>query len=205
MVEQDGTTDRRRRSPWLKRGAIGCAGLLGLCVVIAIAMSFAGGGEDDDVDDAVGAVTDAAQSANPGNDEDVRVPLTEGSSGQVEHEDDRISKVTIVRILDDVQSDNQFLEPATGNKYWGVEVIVEAVGEKAISSGSWKLRTADGFEYERKYAVGVGQDLQITGDLTPGGKAQGTVVFEVPEGATPEWLRYDPNMFLDGDLFFDAS
>jgi hypothetical protein len=40
--------------------------------------------------------------------------------------------------------------------------------------------------------------------LTPGGKKQGVVVFQIPEDAQPEWLRFDPNQFLRGDLCFDA-
>lgn len=190
-----------------KKLGIGCLGLIGLIVVIVIVASMAGGGDDDEepTRTGIGAQTTAAPgTSNQTNDEDVHAPLEAGSTAEVEPVDDRVVKVTIVGITDDAETGNQFLVPAEGNKYWAVEVLIEATGSKSINSGQWKMRAADGFEYERTFVTGIGQPLDFIGELTPGGKKQGTVVFEIPEGATPQWVRYDPNPIVDGDIYFDA-
>ena len=52
--------------------------------------------------------------------------------------------------------------------------------------------------------AGVGSDVDVYERLTSGGKVEGTVVFEIPEAAKVQWLRFDANPFAKGDLYFDA-
>jgi hypothetical protein len=184
----------------------GCLGLLGLIVLVVVITLAAGGGGDDDDDVASnGGGASNATSQSGGSESDTHAALTEGTSAEVEAEDDRRHKITIVKITDDAQSDNQFLQPDAGNKYWAVEVLHEAVGDKAVRSGTWKLRTADGFEYDQEFVTDIGTSLDPIYELTPGGKKQGVIVFQIPEGAQIEWLRFDPNQFMRDDLYFDAQ
>jgi hypothetical protein len=190
-------------APAKKRGIgrvalIGCGGLLALVVVITVAASLAGGGDD--------STSSSSAGAEPRSGDDVRVPLAEGSSGTVKTAGDKVHRVTVIRVLDNAQSANQFSQPQAGMKYWAVEMLVENAGTSEISTSlQWKLRGSNDFEYDRTFVSGVGQNFELAQNLTPGAKTQGVVVFEIPSDVSPKWLRYDPNTFARGDLYFDAQ
>jgi hypothetical protein len=129
---------------------------------------------------------------------DVRVPLSQSNQGTADGH-----RITIVSIVDDAKSDNQFEQPHAGNKFIAVTVILENASPRQISAGSWKLRTNTDFEYAGMGLSGVGQRLPFD-SITSGGKVQGVVVFEVPKAEKMKWLKYDPNPLTDGDLYFDA-
>lgn len=186
-----------------KWGFFGCFGVIGaivaFVVVIAIIVAAAGGGDDDDDAGAPGAV-----GANKG---DVHVTLAPGASGEIAPDGNaaRRVKVTIVQVTDNVRSSNSVETPGAGMKWWGVEVIVENVGTKEVTAVDWKLRDSQDGEHNQEFVFFAGQPLEGVYDLTPGGKTQGWVFFEIPAGATVKWLRADPNIFLKNDLYFDAE
>ncbi len=187
-----------------KFGFFGCLGvigaLVGLVVVIAIVASAAGGGDEDD-----------AAAAQPGqvgtNKGDVHVPFAAKSSGEIapDGNKERRTKVTILQ-TSDVTSDNPFLKPNAGMKWFGIEVVVENTGTKEVTSLDWKLRDSQDGEHDREFFTGgSGKDLEGLFNLTPGGKTQGWIYFEIPVDATAKWLRADPNPFLKNDLYFDVQ
>lgn len=189
---------------FFKRGCLSILGLFGVLVILGL-VAAAGSGDDDEPNpNADRANTPGAVGTNPG---DVHVRLAANSSGEValsDDDDDKI-RVTILQIADNVQSSNQFAEPAAGKKWWGVEVVVENVGTTEVTSPTWKLRDSQDGEHDRAFVVGAGESLDALFDLTPGGKTQGWVYFEIPADASPKWLRADPNIFLKNDLYFDAD
>jgi hypothetical protein len=136
--------------------------------------------------------------------QDVHVPFANGSSGTVTTTGSKIHKVTIVSIDDNAKSTNQFSQPKAGNRFVAVQVLVENPGTSEISPGDWKLHATSGNEYDRTFVASVGQELPAS-SLTPGAKTQGTIVFEIPIDAKVQWVRYDPNTFAKGDLYFDAT
>lgn len=190
---------------WL---GIGCAGIVGLFIVLVIITAVAGGGDGDDPP-AGAEQTPGAQQTPAARSDDVRVALAEGAVGEVAPRGDAASKsrVTIVRILDPVVSTNPFSQPDAGKRWIGFEVIHENIGTREIMSLDWKLRdTLDGEHDQDIFGPIVDApdlDLLYT-DLTPGGKKQGWIYFQVPEGAGIKWLRADPNIVMRGDLYFDA-
>jgi len=135
---------------------------------------------------------------------DVHAPLASGSSAVVTTAADKQHKVTITQIQENATSTNQFEQPPSGQRYYVLTVVVENPGKHEISLGDWKLRTADGSEYDDTIVSGLGTPLSSFMSLTPGGKTQGIVVFTIPETAQVQWIRYDPNPFANGDLYFDA-
>ncbi len=202
----------------------GCLGTLAVIVVIVVvAVATSGGDSGSAPKSAAGAGAPTATSAPASaagsgsqptaaatkqvgtNKGDVHVPLKEGSSGQVKEASDKIHQVTIVKITDDAKSTNEFEKAQDGNKFWVVEVRVENAGPAEIYLGQWKLRGSNDFEYDPTIAVGLGQPLNPAQNLTSGAKTQGVVVFEIPKDVTPKFLRYDPNVLLKGDLYFDAQ
>ncbi|WP_322796037.1 DUF4352 domain-containing protein [Tepidiforma sp.] len=192
---------------FFKKVGIGCGALIGIVIVIAIIAAAAGGGSGDDDSD-----TAASSGGTPGagtNRGDVHVTLAPGVSGEIapDGSPERKSRVTIVQIQDPVVSTNPFSQPKAGMRWIGIEVIHENVGTKEVSSLDWKLRDTNDNEHEED-VIGPVVDLPdldpIYSDLTPGGKKQGWIYFQVPEGAGIKWLRADPNTFLKNDLYFDA-
>lgn len=142
--------------------------------------------------------------ATAGNFQDVHAAFANGSSGTVTTSGPKTHKVTITRLDDNAKSTNQFSQPKAGNRFVAIQVVVENPGNTEISPGDWKLHTTSGNEYDRTSVASVGQELSSS-SLTPGAKTQGTIVFEIPADAKVQWVRYDPNTFSKGDLYFDAS
>jgi hypothetical protein len=69
-----------------------------------------------------------------------------------------------------------------------------------------KLRAEDGTEYDEAFLSGVGAtDLNGLKSLTSGGKTDAVFAFEVKDGTTVRWLKFDPNPFAKGDLYFDKQ
>jgi hypothetical protein len=186
----------KKRGGLMKWGMLGCLGIIAVTglffVLIIVAIVAAIGGTADQADDFGG---------------DVRVALGPGNSGTIAPESNgsKRSKVTILEVVDGAPSTNQFQQPGEGKKYYAVRVEVENVGTKEVSSLDWKLRDSNDGEVDRTFVSGVGEELELFYNLTPGGKASGWVVFEIPAGATAKWIRADPNPFLADDLYFDAQ
>lgn len=175
---------------WGFLGCLGILGAIGAAVVLLVVLIVAAAGGSDSGEDG----------------DDVRVSLSDGASGVIfpEGNGDSKTQVTLVRIIDPATSDNQFLQPDAGNRYWAVEVQIENVGSGEVNGLDWKLRGSNDFEYDREFVSGLGPELASFTNLTPGAKQQGLVVFEIPNDVTPKWLRADPNVFLANDLYFDA-
>ena len=137
---------------------------------------------------------------------DVRVALEPQSAGEIaaEGNSNQRSRVTILEIADNARSDNQFERPAQGKKYWAVRVRVENAGTEEVGSLDWLLRDSTNAESTQVFVSGVGPGLDPFYTLTPGGRQEGWLVFEIAADAQPVWLRADPNPFLANDLYFDA-
>jgi hypothetical protein len=146
---------------------------------------------------------------------DVRAPLETGSSAEV-HADDpdpnsiasSISelgrvRVTIVAIHDDLDAGDSIFPPGEGNRYWALQVTMEALDDKRVNSGFWTLRTSDGSEYEWSYVPGLDMTTLNYNAIEPGEVLEGLIVFEIPEGATVESLKMDPHIFVGGNLVFE--
>lgn len=177
---------------------VGCLGIIVLVVVVIIIAIVANGGGGDD-------------SAQPGqvgtNKGDVHVDFAANASGTIapEGNGNKKQKITILQSADNVTSKNQFAKPAAGKKWWGVEVVIENAGSAEVTSLDWKLRDSKDIEHDDTIVVGAGETLDMAYTLTPGGKKQGWVYFEIDADATPKWLRADPNPFLKNDLYFDVK
>lgn len=185
--------DRAKRGGPLKWGFMGCLGIIGalvavvVVVVVIVAVSTGGGSSSGTAD--------------------VHVALAKGNSGAIAPEGNsgKKSKVTILDIKDPATSTNEFEHPAAGKKYLAIDVEVENVGTHEVSSLGWKLRDSKDQEHDQTFVTGVGADLEPIYNLTPGGKTQGWVVFEIDSDASVKWIRADPDPFLSDDLYFDAA
>lgn len=182
-----------------KFGCLGIVGFFALAAIIGAVAAGSGGGDDDG--DSSNA-TPGAVGTNPG---DVHVPLRVGSVGEIapQRMGDHKVKVTVLAIEDTVTPTNEFSTPPDGKRWWGMEVEIENIGTAEVTTPSWKLRDANDGEHDRAFVLSAGESLDPLFNLTPGGKTRGWVYFEVPTGVGVKWVRADPNIFAENDLYFD--
>lgn len=178
-------------------GLLGCLGIIAAIGLFFVLLFVA-----------IGVALNDAADDTPDTGGDVRVTLAAGASGAIAPEGNgsKKSKVTILQVVDNVPSANQFIQPAAGKKWIGFEVEVENVGTAQVTSLDWTLRDTTDQEHERTPWTGAeGSAIDIAyHDLTPGGKKRGWLYFEVDAAAGIKWLRADPNPLLANDLYFDA-
>lgn len=124
------------------------------------------------------------------------VPLT--ASGAVERDVPAALGETVERdgysltaeSVEDPTTPGTLYTPEEGKKLLAVQIVVGNESDKVISVNPLNtfLVDTDGYVYTAELG---GRDGQInTTDLSPGERVRGWVAFEVPEGATPESVRY---------------
>jgi hypothetical protein len=186
--------DKGRGDGIFKWGLLGCLGVfavvailvVGLIVIVVIVVTGVGS-----------AGTDL---------KDVHVSYAEGSSGTVTTAANVKNHVTITKITDPAQSTNPLEQPAAGKHYMSIAVTIQNVGISETTGGDFKLRGTDGTEYDNTFVSGVGtSDLAFLKGITSGGRTDAVIAFEVADGQKVQWLKFDPNLFAKGDLYFDAK
>lgn len=138
---------------------------------------------------------------------DRHVPLAVGQSGAIA-DGKQVYRVTVMAIVDGATSSNMFVQPKEGHKFWLVQVQFENAGTSSTTllPMQWALRTRDGFDYEPEILVaGFAEGESLSGEVGPGGKMQGIVVFQIPQNAQPLFLKFDPNPITSAELYFDAQ
>jgi hypothetical protein len=178
---------------------------------------------DDDEGDEVTdeGEEDDADSGDSSDEEGPHAPLAAGSSAEVDsHDPDPTAldssgnfdtspiKVTIVSIIDPAITESEIFPPGPGNRYWAVEVLMEAVGDTKVNTGEpWTLTDTDGKQYDRvllsEAAADVGDDIMYAA-IEPGQSVQGVVVFLIPEDAQVESLSVSASIYVGGTITFDA-
>lgn len=183
--------DKGRGDGIFKWGLLGCLGVFAVVAILVVGLI-------------VIVVTGVGSAGS--NLKDVHVAYAEGSSGTVTTAANVKNHVTITKITDPAQSTNQFEQPAAGKHYMSIAVTVQNVGISETTGGDFKLRGTDGTEYGNTFVSGVGaSDLAFLQGLTSGGRTDAVIAFEVADGQKVQWLKFDPNPFAKGDLYFDAK
>lgn len=97
-------------------------------------------------------------------------------------------------------SDNQFIQPADGNKYIYATFTFENVGSSDTTITCWDFDCyADGYACEATYGA---DDAGFSQTLSVGRKIAGTVYFEVPENATEIEIEFSPNFWTSEKVVF---
>lgn len=105
-----------------------------------------------------------------------------------------------VHSVQDYTSDNQFLQPDSGNKYLAVEITIENIN--AASQGYanpfyFSLQDSDGYVYDYSWS---GKEPMLTSDeIQRGRKQKGFLTFEVPATQTNFVLDYDSSFWGTND------
>ena len=107
----------------------------------------------------------------------------------------KVKDVTFVYVASgEYESDNQFMQPADGNKYVFVEFYVEYNGKGNTGVSYFDFEGyADGYSVDQKY----GFDNNLSGTISAGRWNQGRLYFEVPKDAKEIEIEYKVNLFTD--------
>lgn len=109
---------------------------------------------------------------------------------------DRI--LTVNSVDKNWKSSNQFDKPSSPNKVWVViNVAIENAGkdEVAFNSFDYKIQDANGVQSTPGFG-GIGLDKISSGQLIPGGKVSGNLIFDVDQAATTNLiLLYQPSFW----------
>lgn len=108
-------------------------------------------------------------------------------------------KVTVSSVKRNWSSGNEFIVPDAGNEFVKIQVTIrnDSSNEAAYNSFDWNLQDSKGVIKDvATVAYGVDGALN-SGDLAPGGKVEGFLVFEVKEGDKGLTLRYNPSFWSD--------
>jgi hypothetical protein len=93
-------------------------------------------------------------------------------------------------VLSSAAPNDYVFPPETGSKY--VELTVIFVNKEdsslSLSSFEFKIEVAGGARYASTWNV----DDTVPASIAPGGSATFTIAFEIPSGAVPQKLIYDP-------------
>ncbi|WP_051838196.1 DUF4352 domain-containing protein [Streptomyces sp. NRRL WC-3742] len=95
--------------------------------------------------------------------------------------------VTLVKVVDSAEPDNEFIHPADGKRFVAVQFRIKATGKKAYSDAPGngaKVLDAQGQAYGSTVAdTKAGPSFQVPANIAPGESALGFVTFEVPKDA----------------------
>lgn len=105
-----------------------------------------------------------------------------------------------------VDEGSDLLKPAEGNIYYIVDVTVENTGSQSETVSSllmFKLLDSDGYSYDITF--GPETKGQLDGEVSPGRKLRGELVFEIPKDAKGLELEIDPTLFEGDQIIFSLE
>ncbi len=149
--------------------------VLGVIAVIIIAAIAGGGGKDNFVKDY--------------NQDDV-----------VTYKDVKYS----ITKVEKTKGSNEYWQAKDGNEYVKVTIKVENTSNKKISYNAldFQMVNGDGVE-DSFYTITAEGDKDFgSGELDPGGKTEGVIIWEQKKGDTGLRIRYYENVIFDSDYTF---
>lgn len=165
--------------------------------VAAIGLTACGSGSGDEIVDKPKAK--ASAKADSGSEGDEKEPAAEKSAAapEVAEVGDTLAlegmesgsglDVTVVKVVDNAKSGDEFFAPEDGNRWIGVQFQLVNTGSKVYSDAPGngaKLADDQGQQFGTVLAdITAGPSMSSDVRLKPGAKALGWVVFEVPKAS----------------------
>lgn len=176
-------------------------------IVLAVIGAAAGGGDSDtDTQKASNNSTNATGNSQSQNNDQSKDSSTEGNEQEEEnkyHVGDTWNNKYVNVSFDacgEYESDNQFIQPADGNKYVYATFTFENIGKSDTTVGYWDFDCyADGYACDGTYGA---DDAAFSQTLSAGRKITGSVYFEVPEDAEEIEFEYSPNFWTSEKIIF---
>ncbi|MFF3932535.1 DUF4352 domain-containing protein [Streptomyces hirsutus] len=102
--------------------------------------------------------------------------------------------VTVVKVADPAKSADEFMEPASGKRFVGVQFQLVNTGEAAYSdspSNGAQVADSEGQQFDATFGdITAGPSMASGLKLKPGAKGLGWIVFEVPEAAKVDTVQF---------------
>lgn len=102
--------------------------------------------------------------------------------------------VTLVKWVDPAKSSDEYTSPEKGNRWVAVQLRITNTGSAVYSDSpenGMQVADTDGQQFQPTYAdITAGPAMSSSVKLTPGSKALGWTVFEVPKGSKIETLQF---------------
>lgn len=156
-----------------------------IAVIIVGAIAAGGSGEEEPKKVASSKATEA--NATP--------EQKEFKIGDTVQLGDNVLTVTKV----DKSAGDEFDKPKQGNEFVIVHVRIENKGKDTIDYNpfDFKLQNSNGQLVDAAITSIGGNTALEAGQLTPGGKVEGSITFEAPKGDTKLQLQYTPSFWSD--------
>lgn len=154
--------------------------ILGGVIVLIIIIAVAGGKNEPTK---VGETNQASNVNQP----------TEYKVGDVVKIDDYTMAVN--KIERNWRSPAEYDKPESGKEYVLVEVTITNEGKKSISYNTFDFKIQDSNGVQKTEAFTMATNKLNSGDLAPGGKITGNLVYDVPTGATGLKLLFSPTFW----------
>lgn len=173
--------------------------ILGILVFLILACAIGGKGNSTDTskDESVKKTSQENTSSQETEVEDESVDNVFNVGDVAETKDLKITFVS----SGEYTSDNRFVQPKDGFKYWEFEFKFENISDsdQAVSTMmDWECY-ADNSKCDQEW---IGDNSGLDGAISSGRETQGTVYFQVPEDATDIELEYNINFLNENKIIF---
>ncbi|MGW5211138.1 DUF4352 domain-containing protein [Streptomyces sp. NPDC004051] len=102
--------------------------------------------------------------------------------------------VTVVKVADPAKPADEFMKPASGKRFVGVQFQLVNTGEAAYSdspSNGAQVADTEGQQFDATFGdITAGPSMASSLKLKPGAKGLGWIVFEVPEAAKVDTVQF---------------
>lgn len=159
---------KRRKWPWI------LGGIVVLIIIIAIA---GGNGEPKKVGETNSANSNANQQSEFAVGDTVKI---------------NDYTMTVNKVQRNWQSPADYDKPESGKEYVFVEVTITNEGKNSISYNTFDFKMQDSNGVQKTETYTMSTNKLNSGDLAPGGKITGNLVYDVPTGATGLKLLFTP-------------
>lgn len=161
--------------------------IIGVIVISGIIISAVNGSGDQ-----AAKVSDGSSSSNTS-----QQAKTVFAVGEVIAFDGK--EVTVNTVERNWSSGNQFITPESGMEFVKAQVTIEnkSSSEASYNLYDWKLQNSQGVIKDPDSSTYSADGALGSGDLAPGGKVSGFLVFQVPQDDGGLTLRYSPSFWSD--------
>lgn len=126
---------------------------------------------------------------------------------QTEYEVGDVFESDTVKIMfidsGDYPVDNQYLQPASGNKYIFTEFSIYNTGDNDLSIGSAAFSCyADDTDCKQATLVSSDDELIIVTSLSPGRNTKGKIFYEVPIDAESIEIEFETSLWTQDKIYF---
>lgn len=114
--------------------------------------------------------------------------------------------ILTVNSVESCISDNEFIQPKSGNKFIVADISQENAGSSNRDYNLWYFKLQDDKDYSYQTALTSCKEPSFGfGTLQPGMKTRGYVAFEIPEGNKPSKLIFTPDWWGGKQIIIEVK